>query len=99
MKGKELLVPPDAIEDPNSFEILRLWAANNEQHVTIHPNLNGGAYEFGYMIAQLIEHGALLYSQREGIDIEEAKKEIIAGLYDVIKDPSGNASGSIPTEH
>ena len=51
------------------------------------------------MVAQLIEHGAILYSQREGIDIEEARKEIMSGLYEELKDPCGNASGSIPTEH
>ena len=99
MKDKELLIPPDAIEASNSFEILRVWAANNKQHVTIRHNLNGGAYEFGYMIPQLLEHGSLLYSQREGIALEEARKEVISGFYDELKDPSGNASGSIPIEH
>jgi hypothetical protein len=37
----ELPIPPVALEDNNSFELLRVWAAFEEQHVSIHPGLNG----------------------------------------------------------
>jgi hypothetical protein len=99
MKNKELLIPPEAIEDPDSFEIMRVWAAKEAQHVTIRDNLNGGAYDFGYMLAQLLEHGAQLYTQRDGIDIQDARKKVMSGFQDEIEEPSGNVSGSIPTEN
>jgi len=99
MENKELLIPPEAIEDPDSFEILRVWAAKGEQHVTIRNNLNSGAYEFGYMLAQLLEHGAFLYAQKDGIDIQNARKKVLSEFQDEIEEPSGNVTGSIPTEH
>jgi hypothetical protein len=92
----ELMIPPMAQEDPNSFEILRVWAANNEQHVTIHSNLNGNACDFGYLIAQLVIHGAKLYAQRNNRLEEDMLKEILQGFNDEIKYNSGNATGSIP---
>jgi hypothetical protein len=35
----ELTIPPAALEDSNAFEILGVWAAYNEQHVSIHWDL------------------------------------------------------------
>ncbi len=48
---KELQIPPAAEADDDSFELLRVWAANEEQHVVIHSGLEGGPSAFGYMIA------------------------------------------------
>ena len=33
--SRKLTIPPAAEEDPAAFEILRVWGAKNEQHVTI----------------------------------------------------------------
>ncbi len=63
--GSELLIPPAVHDDPDAFEILRVWAACGEQHVSIHSGLKGGAEGFGIMLADLARHGALLYSERD----------------------------------
>jgi hypothetical protein len=49
----ELKIPNAAIEDENSFELLRVWAAFEEQHVSIHSGLNGNAKDFGFLLAEL----------------------------------------------
>jgi Domain of unknown function (DUF5076) len=33
--GRTLMVPPAAEEDPKAFEILRVWAARGQQHVSV----------------------------------------------------------------
>lgn len=92
----ELLIPPIALKDPDSFEILRVWAAFKEQHVSIHSNLNGSARDFGYLLAQLAIHGSKLYAQRNNRMEEDMLAEILQGFNDEIKYKTGNASGSIP---
>ena len=32
---RELTVPPAAEDDPKAFEILRVWAAGGQQHVSL----------------------------------------------------------------
>lgn len=90
-----LAIPPAALEDKNSFEILRVWAANEEQHVSISSDLNGTAEDFGFMLAQLAYHGSNLYSQRFKKSKEEALKQILDGFYREIKENTGNSTGAI----
>lgn len=98
-RGRELLRPPATDEDPDSFEILRVWAADGEQHVTIAPALAGGAEDFGVMLAQLARHGARLYSQRDGHSFENAVALIRSGLDHEFENPTGAETGDIPTDH
>jgi hypothetical protein len=91
----ELLIPSAALEDPNSFEILRVWAANKEQHVTIHSGLNGDAFDFGYLLAQLAIHGSKLYSERIGKTETQMLEDILEGFRREMIDKHGNPSGSI----
>lgn len=94
-KDHQLMIPPQAEKDPNSFELLRVWAANEEQHVSIHSGLNGGASEFGYMLAQLAHHGANLYSQRDHISKSKALSQILKGFQKEIKKNTGEPTGGI----
>ncbi|HTD39070.1 MAG TPA: DUF5076 domain-containing protein [Mucilaginibacter sp.] len=91
----ELQIPPAAIKDKDSFEILRVWAAFKEQHVTIHSGLNGEAKDFGYLLAELALHGSKLYSQRYNISEIEALKDILDGFNAEIIKESGNPTGNI----
>jgi Domain of unknown function (DUF5076) len=91
----ELMIPPAAQKDPEAFEILRVWAANEEQHVTIHSGLEGDAYDFGYMLAELAFHGANLYAERLNISVKESLKSIVEGFQDEIENPKGDTSGEI----
>jgi hypothetical protein len=92
---KELNIPPAAFDDENSFEILRVWAANDEQHVTIHSGLNGDAFDFGYLLAQLAVHGSKLYSERSGKSENQMLKDILKSFTEEIIDNNGDPTGSI----
>ena len=97
LKPHELAVPGPAESDPQAFELLRVWAAHGDQHVSIHSGLHGGPEGFGHMLAQLARHGALLYGQREGMPPQEALKLVRQGF----DEEWGNGTwpaGKIPVE-
>lgn len=91
----ELKIPNAAIEDENSFELLRVWAAFEEQHVSIHSGLNGNTKDFGFLLAELALHASKLYSERSQVDEHSMLKEILDGFNNEIINGSGNPSGSI----
>jgi hypothetical protein len=94
----ELPIPPVALEDNNSFELLRVWAAFEEQHVSIHPGLNGSAKDYGFLIAELALHGAKLYAERFKLTEREMLEEIIQGFNREMETKSGNPTGNIENE-
>ena len=91
----ELAIPPLAQKDPEAFEILRVWASVGEQHVSIHSGLEGDAYDFGYMLADLAFHGANLYAEKFNIPVKENLQSMIEGFQDEIKNQKGDRSGEI----
>lgn len=91
----ELIIPSAILKDPNSFEIIRVWAANNEQHVSINSDLNGGASDFGYMLAQLAIHGSKLYMQKFNQPENIMLDEILGSFKNEISNNTGKPSGSI----
>jgi hypothetical protein len=94
----ELPIPDTVETDPAAFEILRVWAAHGEQHVAIHSRLEGGPESFGFMLAQLAKHGAILYAEREGMSPKDALKLVQAGFDDECNQPTGWPTGGIPRE-
>ncbi len=92
---RELIIPPIADASEDGFEILRVWAAGGSQHVAIRSNLEGGAGGFGYMLAQLAQHGARLYAERQGCDVSEALFAIQEAFDGELYRPSTTPEGTI----
>ncbi len=90
----ELKIPDEALKDEEAFELLRVWAAFEQQHVTIHSGLNGNAKNFGFLLAELALHASKLYAERFKTDELEMLKEILDGFNDEIINESGNPSGN-----
>lgn len=93
--ARELDIPPAALKDAESFELIRVWAADEVQHVTIIPNLTGGPSNFGALLADLARHGARLYSQKENISMLEALEEILSRMNKELQEQRRNIAGSI----
>jgi hypothetical protein len=93
--ARELPIPGEVLSDPESFEIIRVWAAHGEQFVTIESGFTGGPTNFGYMVADLIQHGARLYSQRENIPVREALERIVVGMRKELTHQNHEIKGSI----
>jgi hypothetical protein len=92
----ELVIPPDAYADAEAFEMLRVWAAGGDSHVTISSRLEGGAGGFGFMLANFAQHGARLYAQRDDITLTESLSQVLESFRDEIREQHGEISGSIP---
>jgi hypothetical protein len=92
----QLPIPDAAGSDPNSFELLRVWIADQSQHVS----LRAGAWEdlaaWGIMLADLARHIANSYQQDKGLDARKALQRIKAGLNAELGVPTDEPSGQIP---
>jgi hypothetical protein len=53
MPQQELAIPTAASKDPASFELLRLWIANQAQQVTLRPGIWQDPSAWGVMLADL----------------------------------------------
>jgi hypothetical protein len=80
MSARELPIPPAATTDPNARELLRVWAANGRQHVTIATGLWNDPATWGIMLVDLAKHGALAFEQIGGMDSAVALQRIRAGF-------------------
>jgi hypothetical protein len=90
--------PPDIDSNPDSFEILRLWAVSGAQRVTIRSDIGGGALGFGEMLAHLAQYGARLFAQREGTQLDPQLRAIVRGFIEEYREQGGNVEGSIPCD-
>lgn len=95
---KELIIPPAALQDANSTEMVRLWAAQGEQHIS----LNIGSYEenghneaqaWGIICADFIFHVANALSQRYGKDYQDTVDQIRSSLLNELERPTTGVNG------
>ena len=83
MTRGELAVPPIAAADPRARELVRVWAAEGSQHVSIAADTWENPAAWGIMLVDLARHvsrayeqmgkghaGAVLDRIREGFDAE-----------------------------
>jgi hypothetical protein len=99
MRDSQLQIPPEALSDEDAFEIMRLWAASGQLHTVISSDLQGGATDFGELLADLFEHAARMYSQRDGVALEESRKQMLNEFRRRLENPKSSIQGSIPIEH
>ncbi|WP_255626370.1 DUF5076 domain-containing protein [Xanthomonas sp. NCPPB 1067] len=94
-----MIVPPDALADPDAFELLRLWAAHEQLHVSINSDLGGGAEDFGELLADLFEHASRMFAQRDRMPLAQCRTLMLDDFMRRVADPSGNREGGLPVEH
>ncbi|WP_249260378.1 DUF5076 domain-containing protein [Xanthomonas axonopodis] len=94
-----MIVPPGALADPEAFELLRLWAANEQLQVSINRELGGGAENFGELLADLFEHASRMYAQRDGMPLARCRSLMLDDFLRGVADPSGRREGALPVEH
>ena len=92
---RQLQIPPAALADAESFEIIRVWAADGQQHVTIQTELQGGPEEWGFLLAQLARHMAHAYTTSISLPYPEAVDRIKAGFDQEWDAPTGEPTGRV----
>ena len=99
MAEEQLEIPPEVLTDPEAFEILRLWAAHEQLHVTINSDLGGGAENFGELLADLFEHASRMFSQRDDVPLEQCRELMFQDFLRRTSSPKSSLAGALPVEH
>jgi hypothetical protein len=91
----ELPVPPAASEDPRAIELLRVWAAGGQQHVSLATNLWQDPAAWGLMLVDLAKHVASAYKQTDGRDPSEVLNRIRQGFDAEWSDATDTPTGAL----
>ena len=96
---RELVIPPPAQEDKDSFEIIRAWVADNGLHCTI----NVGTWEddkdineedaWGIVLADVIRHFSNAMNDRYGNDKNETIMKTVKSLFAELEIPTSEVKG------
>ena len=92
-KPEGLIVPPGVHSDPKARELVRVWAAHGEQHVSIAADAWDDPATWGIMLVDLARHVANYYASERGMD-PDAVLSRIRTLFDAEWDsPTSDVTG------
>jgi hypothetical protein len=92
-QSDQLLIPDAAKKDPKSFELLRVWVANNSQHVSLRVGVWKDPAAWGIMLGDLVRHIVNSYEQDEAVDPLKALQRIKAALDTEMASPTDQPRG------
>lgn len=92
---KELPVPSTAKTDASARELVRVWAAGGEQHVSIATGLWSDPGAWGLLLVDLARHVANAYEQTEGRDPVKVLARIRDAFDAEWQTPTDTPSGSV----
>lgn len=93
MTRNQLKIPTAAEHDPDSFELLRVWIANQGQHVVLRSGVWEDPAAWGIMLSDLMQHIANAYQRDRGFDKAATLQRIKAGLDTELSCPTDDPSG------
>ena len=99
MHKNALQIPPEALSDEDALEIMRLWAAHGQLHTIISSDMQGGAEDFGELLADLFEHASRMYSQRDKRPLDECRRVMLDDFKRRVDSPKDSLEGGMPIEH
>ena len=94
-QSDQLSIPDMAKNDSKSFEVLRVWVANDNQHVNLRFNTWNDPAAWGLLFVDLARHVANAYKDDAGIDPLETLRRIKAGWDAEWTSPTDDPSGKI----
>ena len=89
----ELNLPPAASLDANSTEIIRVWLANDNQHVVLASGVWEDPASWGLMLADLARHVANMYQRDFGADGSAILQRVLDGFWAEIGDRTDQPTG------
>jgi hypothetical protein len=93
---KTLTIPPAAQRDKASFEVLRVWIAEQGQHVSIQSGAWEDPFAWGIVLADLARHIALAHQlQNEGADRDGFMVRLLEGFQAEIENPTDEPEGEV----
>jgi len=93
---KFLDIPPAAQRDKASFEVLRVWIAEQGQHVSIQSGAWDDPFAWGIVLADLARHIALAHQmQNSKVDPDAFIARLLDGFQAEIDNPTDEPEGEI----
>ena len=93
---KNLSIPPVAQRDKASFEVMRVWIAEQGQHVSIRSGAWEDPFAWGIVLADLARHIAHAHQmQSPKVDPEAFLARLLEGFQAEIDDPTDEPEGEI----
>ena len=93
---KNLSIPPAAQRDKASFEVLRVWIAEQSQHVSIRSGAWEDPFAWGIVLADLARHVALAHEiQNDSSDKEAFLERLLEGFHAEIENPTDEPEGEV----
>jgi Domain of unknown function (DUF5076) len=93
---KFLNIPPVAQRDKKSFEVFRVWVAEEGQHVSIRCGAWEDPLAWGVVLADLARHIAHAHSlHSEGVDEEVFLERLLEGFSAEIDTPADEPEGEV----
>lgn len=93
--SNELPVPPAVLTDDRARGLLRVWAANGSQHVSLATGLWSDPAAWGIVLADLARHVSRAYEQSGTHRSSEALSRIRAGFDAEWNSASSKATGKL----
>jgi hypothetical protein len=97
MDSRELAIPPHALEDPDSRELVRAWVANNALHCSLDV-FNWGddeAIGWGVLISDIARHVADALKEQNGTDTATTIAKIREVFNDELDSPTAETNGHL----
>jgi hypothetical protein len=93
---KVLDIPAAAQRDKASFEVMRVWIAEQGQHVSIQSGAWDDPFAWGIVLADLARHIALAHQmQNSKTDPETFIERLLEGFQAEIENPTDEPEGEI----
>jgi hypothetical protein len=94
-ESDQLLIPDAAKKAAKSFEVLRVWLANEGQHVSLRVGVWNDPAAWGILLADLARHVANSYEKDGGLDRLKTLQRIKAAMNAELVSPTDESSGQI----
>jgi hypothetical protein len=96
MSTKYLDPPPAAARDKASFELLRVWVAEQGQHVSLRSGAWEDPFAWGIVLADLARHIVNAEAlHRKELDRDAFLERMLEGFHAEIESPTDEAEGEI----
>ena len=93
---KILELPAAAQRDKASFEVLRVWIAEQGQHVSIRSGAWEDPFAWGIVLADLARHIALSHEMQDAkVDKEAFLERLLEGFHAEIDNPTDEPEGEV----
>jgi len=92
---RELSIPDEARRDSEAFEVLRVWIASKQQHVSLQLGVWEDPAAWGIFLVDLARHLANAYQQEKGLDFNATVARIKWGFDAEMNSPTDFPRGSI----